>query len=41
MVLSLIKSAFGGGKESDSDRRSLPRLEETRATLVFDGASYP
>lgn len=41
MVLSLMKFAFGGGKESDSDRRSLPRLEETRATLVFDGASYP
>ena len=41
MVLSLIKSAFGGGKEADSDRRSLPRLEETRATLVLDGASYP
>jgi hypothetical protein len=41
MVLSLIKSAFGGGKETDSDRRSLPRLEETRATLVLDGTSYP
>jgi hypothetical protein len=41
MVLSLIKSALGGGKETDRDRRSLLRLEETRATLVLDGASYP
>jgi len=41
MVLSLIKSALGGGKDAGRDRRSLPRLEETRATLVLDGASYP
>ena len=41
MVFSLIKSALGSGKEAESDRRFLPRLEETRATLVLDGASYP
>lgn len=41
MVLSLIKSALGNGKDAGRDRRSIPRLEETRATLVLDGASYP
>lgn len=41
MVLSLIKSALGSNKEAGSDRRSMPRLEEARATLVLDGASYP
>lgn len=41
MVLSLIKSALGSGKDAGRDRRSMPRLEETRATLVLDGASYP
>lgn len=41
MVLSLIKSALGSGKDAGRDRRSMPRLEEARATLVLDGASYP
>jgi hypothetical protein len=41
MVLALIKSALGSGKETERDRRSMPRLEETRATLVLNGVSYP
>ena len=41
MVLALIKSAFGGAKSTDQDRRVMPRLPETRATLVLNGASYP
>lgn len=41
MVLALIKSAFGGAKSTDQNRRVMPRLPETRATLVLNGASYP
>lgn len=41
MVLGLIKSAFGGAKATDQDRRVMPRLPETRATLVLNGNSYP
>lgn len=41
MVLGLIKSALGGAKAADDDRRVMPRLPETRATLVMDGTSYP
>jgi hypothetical protein len=41
MVFALIKSALGGSKETERDRRAMPRLAETRATLVLDGASYP
>jgi hypothetical protein len=41
MVLGLIKSALGGAKAADQDRRVMPRLPETRATLVLDGTSYP
>lgn len=41
MVLGLIKSALGGAKAAADDRRVMPRLPETRATLVLDGTSYP
>ena len=41
MVLGLIKSALGGVKAAADDRRVMPRLPETRATLVLDGTSYP
>tara|TARA_R110002110_G_scaffold65409_2_gene180317 strand:+ start:5121 stop:5483 length:363 start_codon:yes stop_codon:yes gene_type:complete len=41
MVLALLKSALGGSKPVDKDRRVMPRLPETRATLVLDGTSYP
>ena len=41
MVLGLLKSALGGAKSTDQDRRVMPRLAETRATLVLDGTSYP
>lgn len=47
MVLARIKSALGGAKSTGNakstgqDRRVMPRLPETRATLVLDGASYP
>jgi hypothetical protein len=41
MVLGLIKSALGGAKAADQDRRVMPRLPESRATLVLDGTSYP
>ena len=41
MVLARIKSAFGGSKSAARDRRVMPRLPETRATLVLDGTSYP
>lgn len=41
MVLAKLKSVLSSGKDTERDRRSLPRFEETRATLVLDGASYP
>lgn len=41
MVLALLKSALNGAKSTDQDRRVMPRLAETRATLVLDGTSYP
>lgn len=41
MVIAKLKSALGGAKSTDQDRRVMPRLEETRATLVLDGTSYP
>lgn len=41
MVFALIKSALGGSKETERDRRAMPRLPETRATLVLEGISYP
>jgi len=42
MVLALIKSAIGGQKPATGkDRRVLPRLEESRATLVLNDVSYP
>lgn len=41
MVLARLKSALGGSKSTGQDRRVMPRLPETRATLVLDGTSYP
>ena len=42
MALALIKSAMGGSKPlSGGDRRVLPWLEESLATLVLNDVSYP
>ena len=42
MVLALIRSAMTGQKPvAGKDRRTLPRLEEARATLVLNDVSYP